>query len=87
MDRRNATKFRNFLLKDGYNMLQLSVYTRVCRGQDGVEKHLDRVKKNLPPRGSVRALQVTERQYAKMKTLVGNRNTQEEIGTDQLVLL
>lgn len=26
-------------------MLQLSVYTRVCRGQDGVEKHLDRVKK------------------------------------------
>lgn len=87
LDRRNANKFRRFLLNDGYNMLQLSVYTRVCRGQEAVDKHLARVRKNLPPQGSVRALQVTERQYARMKTLVGNETPQEKVGVDQLVLL
>jgi CRISPR-associated protein Cas2 len=31
-ERRVATRFRNFLKDDGYMMLQLSVYARVCRG-------------------------------------------------------
>ena len=31
-ERRHATAFRNFLLKDGYHMLQFSVYARVCNG-------------------------------------------------------
>jgi len=34
--RRAATQFRKFLLKDGYIMLQYSVYARVCKGQDGM---------------------------------------------------
>ncbi len=86
-ERRDAGKFRRFLLNDGYDMMQLSVYTRVCRGQDAADKHLARIKKNLPPKGSVRALQVTERQFARMKLLVGTTNRQEQTGTDQLVLL
>lgn len=38
-ERRHATAFRNFLLKDGYHMLQFSVYARVCNGNDAVQKH------------------------------------------------
>ena len=87
IERRDATRFRNFLVNDGFDMMQFSVYTRVCRGQDAVEKHLGRVRKNLPPKGSVRALQVTERQFARMKLLVGTTTRQERTGTDQLVLL
>lgn len=86
-ERREATRFRQFLLNDGYDMMQLSVYTRVCRGQDAVDKHLRRIEKNLPPKGSVRALQVTERQFARMRTLVGIQPEQEKAGTDQMVLL
>lgn len=86
-ERRDATRFRNFLRNDGYDMMQFSVYTRVCRGQDAADKHLARVEKNLPPRGSIRALQVTERQYARMKLLVGLPSAQEQTGTSQLVLL
>ena len=55
----------------GYDMMQYSVYTRVWRGQDITDKRLGRVTKNLPPKGSVLALQITERQYARMKLLVG----------------
>jgi len=86
-ERRDATRFRKFLVNDGYDMMQLSVYMRVCRGQDAADKHMGRVEKNLPPEGSVRALQVTERQFARMKLLVGTTTRQERTGTDQLVLL
>ena len=40
-DRREAGKFRKFLQNDGYDMMQLSVYTGVCRGQDAADKHRD----------------------------------------------
>lgn len=86
-ERRNAAKFRLFLKNDGYDMMQFSVYTRVCRGQDAVDKHLARVRKNLPPKGSVRALQVTERQYARMHFLVGGATKHEKTAKEQLVLL
>ena len=58
LERRAATRFRNFLKDDGYMMLQFSVYARVCRGEDGSMKHVARVTRNLPGKGSVRALQV-----------------------------
>lgn len=37
--RRQATQFRNFLVRDGFHMVQLSVYARVCNGRDAVETH------------------------------------------------
>ena len=85
--RRVATKFRKFLIDDGYIMLQYSVYTRICNGQDAVTKHMGRLTKSLPREGSVRSLQVTDAQYARMKTLVGRRRAEEDLGTDQMVLL
>ncbi len=85
--RRVATKFRKFLLDDGYIMLQYSVYTRICRGQEAVTKHMGRLTKSLPDEGSVRSLQVTDAQYARMKTLVGTRRAEEKLGTGQIVLL
>ena len=86
-DRRNATRFRNHLKDDGFMMLQLSVYARVMRGEEAVDKHLGRVTRNLPPRGSVRTLSVTERQYARMKLLIGESTKNEKAAAQQLVLL
>lgn len=85
--RRAATRFRNFLKDDGYVMLQYSVYARVCRGEDAVDKHVGRVCKNLPASGSVRTLQVTERQYARMRLLLGEASKTEKIAPTQLLLL
>lgn len=85
--RKVAAQFRKMLLGDGFNMLQLSVYVRVCRDQDGVDKHVARICKKLPKQGSVRTLAVTERQYARMKTLVGERRAHEKPAGDQLLLL
>ena len=83
--RKAATKFRNFLLNDGYIMLQYSVYSRVCKGQAAITKHIKRAQNNLPSEGSIRALQVTDKQYARMKILLGNLAPEETSGGQQLL--
>ena len=86
-DRRAANRFRQFLKDDGYMMLQFSVYARICRGEDGAAKHINRATANLPATGSVRALQVTDRQYGRMRLLLGTAKPTESVGAVQLVLL
>ncbi len=76
--RRQATGFRNFLIKDGYHMVQFSVYARVVNGADAVEKHRARLKANLPDNGSVRMLAITEKQYASIDILLGKYRPEEE---------
>lgn len=85
-ERRTATRFRNFLLKDGYMMLQFSVYARICNGQDRVEKHMRRLQSQIPEKGSVRAMQITDKQYERMKILVGETRNNEKTKAEQLIL-
>lgn len=86
-ERRMATRFRNFLKDDGFMMLQFSVYARVCRGEEAAEKHIQRVTRILPRKGSVRALQVTDRQYGRMRLLLGDVSKNERVAPLQMVLL
>lgn len=86
-ERRAANRFRHFLKDDGFLMLQFSVYARVCRGEDGTDTHVARVTRNLPASGSVRTLTVTERQYARMRLLLGERTENEKAAPQQLLLL
>lgn len=69
--RKVATGFRNFLLKDGYHMMQYSIYTRICNGNDATQKHKNRLYCNVPENGSVRLLTITEKQYETIEILIG----------------
>ena len=86
-ERRAYTMFRRFLLNDGYDMIQFSVYGRILNGNDAETKHLKRLVDNLPPAGSVRCLTVTEKQFASMKLLVGLPLFQEKNVKAQQMLL
>lgn len=70
-ERRSATQFRNFLTRDGYHMVQYSIYARICNGRDSVETHRRRILSALPSKGSVRMLVITEKQYGAIELLVG----------------
>ena len=70
-EQKAASRFRNFLLKDGDLMVQYSVYARVCNGYDSVKAHTNRLKQNLPKNGSVRLLTITEKQYESIEILLG----------------
>lgn len=86
-DRRAYTLFRRFLLNDGYDMIQFSIYGRIVNGNDALDKHMKRLVNNLPPDGSVRCLSVTEKQYAGMKLLVGLPLFQEKaLKVNQMLL-
>ena len=86
-DKRAYTVFRRFLLQDGYDMLQWSVYARIINGEDDAQKHQQRLVANLPKKGSVRCMKVSEKQYAAMEILVGTLTVQEEkVALQQLLL-
>lgn len=86
-ERRAATKFRNFLLMDGYHMVQFSVYARICNGMDSVAAHKASAASAVPPRGSVRMLVITEKQYSNIEILLGTPTVYDEPQqTEQLML-
>lgn len=87
VQRRAATHFRQSLLKDGYYMLQYSVYVRICNGIDAIEKHRARLRDMIPDDGSVRALVVTEKQYESIDILLGKPTVADEsFQTQQLTV-
>jgi CRISPR-associated protein Cas2 len=86
-EKRAYVQFRRFLLNDGYDMIQWSVYGRIINGRDAQTKHLARLSDNLPPNGSVRCMTVTEKQYAGMQLLVGMPLFQEKkVAASQMLL-
>ena len=81
----NSWYFRNALVNDGYYMVQYSVYARLCNGPDGAEKHYERLKKIAPSTGSIRVLSVTEKQYASIKIIAGEKKPPEKSGGKALL--
>ena len=80
-DKKEYTKFRKYLITDGYDMLQYSIYSRITQNHDDAKKHIERLKRNIPPKGSVRVLQITEKQYNSMLILIGERTATEDFLT------
>ena len=78
-ERRAAAQFRKFLLSNGFDMLQYSIYARICANRDVANRYLSRVKKNAPDSGSVRMLMLTENQFTNMHVIVGEKTTQEKL--------
>lgn len=69
--RRRYTRFRNFLLEDGFIMLQFSLYVRHTNSYEHAEKHKKRVRKNLPQTGKIMMYAVTDKQYGMMENFYG----------------
>ena len=80
--------FRNFLLKNGYIMIQYSVYSRFCRNTTDVIKHTHRVIKNTPKYGNIRLLTITDKQYNDMTFIIGEFNLHEKtISKNPLIII
>lgn len=85
-ERKIATKFRNYLLDDGFIMMQYSVYSRICKNNDDLNKHINRIKANCPKTGNIRMIQVTEKQYNNMIMFSGTKKIEEEISINNLIV-
>lgn len=78
-DRRIYATFRKYLIKNGYIMMQYSVYCKIFANREAAVKHVSILQKNVPQKGQIRLLLVTEKQYAKIEIIVGGKSNQEEI--------
>lgn len=86
-EQKYATKFRNALIKQGFFMMQFSVYMRICKGIVSAKSAVERVRGILPPLGNVRALIITEKQFDNMQILLGSAGFNERVNDDKNLVL
>lgn len=84
--RKEAGAFRNFLLDDGFERSQFSVYARFVNGKEAFATRVTRIERHLPSSGDIQILNFTDRQYRDVVHFSdqGRRNAREN--PQQLVM-
>lgn len=85
-DRKNASLFRKELLKNGFNMMQFSVYIRHCPSSESADVHEKRINRTLPPLGKVSVLRITDKQYGNIQNFWGTSTINKDPQPKQLML-
>lgn len=81
-ERREAAQFRKALEKDGFTMMQFSVYVRHCPSKENMQVHINRVRKSMPGAGYVSILSVTDKQFSEILNFWG-KVEQKKLSTPQ----
>ncbi len=82
-EKRIYTHFRKYLIKNGYLMMQYSVYCKIFPNREAAINHINVLRKNVPKEGQIRIMVVTEKQYSKIEVIVGGKSNQEKIITSE----
>ena len=86
-NQRAYRKFIKFLKKNGFYMLQESVYVKMSIDQQAVDSTINKIRTELPSSGSVIALNVTEKQFSSMNILLGEIETDVLTTSDRIIIL
>ena len=86
-DRRAYSKFRQNLIKNGFVMMQESVYSKLALNQSVADSVCAEVRKIKPSKGLVQMLTITEKQFSKMEMVVGSYNSSVLISDERVVVL
>ncbi|HUN16725.1 MAG TPA: CRISPR-associated endonuclease Cas2 [Saprospiraceae bacterium] len=85
-DKKAYTKFRKYLLADGFQMMQFSIYTRHCSSKENSAVHTKRIKANLPEFGNIIIFEITDAQFGRMEFYNGAKPKATPQGPRQLTL-
>ena len=85
-ERKIYSDFRKKMIKDGFVMFQFSIYIRHCPSRENADVHIKRVKNNLPERGHVGIIRVTDKQFGEMELFIGKSPEKTETPYMQLEL-
>lgn len=86
-DKKNYRKFRKFLLNEGFIMHQYSIYSKILLNGTANKLMIGRLKKNHPKQGLITILTVTEKQFAKMIYLSGEKNSSVAYSNERIIFL
>jgi CRISPR-associated protein Cas2 len=84
-DQREYRRFRKFLIKNGFIMMQESIYTKLVLNPSSAKLARNQVRKEIPKEGLVQMITITEKQFASMELLVGATQT-SYIDTDNRLI-
>lgn len=86
-DRRAYTKFRKYLIKNGFMMEQESVYSKLAVNSTAADTIAKNIRNNAPKEGLIQLMKVTENQYSKMEYIIGERKSDVLDSDERLVIL
>lgn len=86
LERKRYAQFRKFLIKNGFDMMQYSVYMRYCSSYENATVHIQRVSEKVPPDGEVRIIVITDKQFERMHIFQGKMRKPPEKAPRQLEL-
>lgn len=86
VDKRNYMKFRKFLIKEGFIMMQESVYSKILLNSQQSSLLLNRIKRAAPQKGLIQILTITEKQYSQIEYIIGQKNS-KIIDTDERLIV
>ena len=75
-DKREYRKFKKYLEKNGYLMLQESVYCKLALNNSVAVVYENSLEKHKPKKGLVFLLKLTENQFGSMKYIVGDKQSE-----------
>lgn len=76
-EKRDYRIFHNSLIKNGYIMMQFSVYIKATNSHTKVNREIEKIRKFIPKSGNVRIFSITEKQYLNMQIILGHKNINE----------
>lgn len=85
--RRDYTRFRKYLIKSGYIMMQESVYCKLAQNDTVADSLIDNIRKNKPSDGLVQVIKMTEKQFSRIEYIVGEGKTEVLNSDDRLIIL
>ena len=86
-ERREAARFRKGLVKDGFLMMQESVYCKLALNPTAANGIMNAVRARRPSKGLIQMLVVTEKQFSRMEFVLGEHHSQIIDDEERLVIL
>ena len=86
-NKREYRRFRRTLIKNGFLMMQESVYCRMLLTPSAGRAVLDIIRKNRPAEGIVQIMTVTEKQFAAMEYVTGEHHSEVIDSDERLIIL
>ena len=86
-NKREYRKFHKLLIKNGFLMMQESVYCRMLLTPSAGNSVIDTIRKNKPSEGIVQILTVTEKQFSSMEYITGKYHSEVVESDERLIIL
>ncbi len=84
-NRHDYAVFRRYLIKNGFIMMQKSVYSKLVLNGVISRAVREKVRQNLPPEGLVEMLEVTENQFSRIEYMLGDKQSTVVESMDRLI--